>query len=274
MTITTESRAAARPTAPSSYRLGFFRLVQSELLKLFTLRSTWWSLIVTVVLAVGISLLIALVMNSLGDSAGQMSLNPTTAVVSPLQFTMLVAGILGAMAITGEYSTGMIRSSLTAEPRRGAVLLAKALVVTVTLVATTVVTSLISVLVVTPIYGENGFEWGDAERTWIPLGWAVISMATFALLGLGWGFLIRNGAGAIAATVGILFVLPIVVSLFSFGGESWQWLIDLYNYLPSSAAAALTTNPANETVRNVIVLLAWPAAALVGGWAVLRTRDA
>ncbi len=277
MSVTTESRASAPSMAApstSTYRLGFLRLMRSEAIKLFTLRSTWWSLAVTVLLAVGISLLIAVIMNSLPDAPGRMATNPTMAVVSPLQFTMLVAGILGAMAITGEYSTGMIRSSLTAEPRRGAVLLAKALIVAATLIATTVVTSLISVLVVTPVYGENGFDWGNAELTWIPLAYAVVSMATFGLLGLGSGFLIRNGAGAIAATVGILFVLPIVMSLFTFGGPSWQWLIDLYNYLPSIAAQALTTNPANETLRNVVVLLAWPAAALLGGWTVLRVRDA
>ncbi len=276
MTTTIDTRAAARSSAPSApYRVNFIRVVRSEAIKLFSLRSTWWSLGVTVLLAVGISLLVAVLTNSVPEEfRGQVPVNPMTAVTAPLQFTMLVAGILGAMAITGEYSTGMIRSSLTAEPRRGAVLLAKALVVAVTLMAVTVVTSLLSILVVTPLYGGDGFAWDDAELTWIPLAFTIIAMATFALLGLGWGFLIRNGAGAIAATVGILFVLPIVMSLFAIGGESWQWLIDLYDYLPSSAAAGLTTDPSADTLRNVIVLLAWPVAALLGGWTVLRARDA
>lgn len=276
MTTTIDTRAAARSSAPSApYRVNFIRVVRSEAIKLFSLRSTWWSLGVTVLLAVGISLLVAVLTNSVPEEfRGQVPVNPMSAVTAPLQFTMLVAGILGAMAITGEYSTGMIRSSLTAEPRRGAVLLAKALVVAVTLMAVTVVTSLLSILVVTPLYGGDGFAWDDAELTWIPLAFTIIAMATFALLGLGWGFLIRNGAGAIAATVGILFVLPIVMSLFAIGGESWQWLIDLYDYLPSSAAAGLTTDPSADTLRNVIVLLAWPVAALLGGWTVLRARDA
>ncbi len=276
MTTTIDTRAAARSSAPSApYRVNFIRVVRSEAIKLFSLRSTWWSLGVTVLLAVGISFLVAVLTNSVPEEfRGQVPMNPMSAVTAPLQFTMLVAGILGAMAITGEYSTGMIRSSLTAEPRRGAVLLAKALVVAVTLMAVTVVTSLLSILVVTPLYGGDGFAWDDAELTWIPLAFTIIAMATFALLGLGWGFLIRNGAGAIAATVGILFVLPIVMSLFAIGGESWQWLIDLYDYLPSSAAAGLTTDPSADTLRNVIVLLAWPVAALLGGWTVLRARDA
>jgi len=276
MTTTIDTRAAARSSAPSApYRVNFIRVVRSEAIKLFSLRSTWWSLGVTVLLAVGISFLVAVLTNSVPEEfRGQVPMNPMSAVTAPLQFTMLVAGILGAMAITGEYSTGMIRSSLTAEPRRGAVLLAKALVVAVTLMAVTVVTSLLSILVVTPLYGGDGFAWDDAELTWIPLAFTIIAMATFALLGLGWGFLIRNGAGAIAATVGILFVLPIVMSLFAIGGESWQWLIDLYDYLPSSAAAGLTTDPSADTLRNAIVLLAWPVAALLGGWTVLRARDA
>ncbi|HCJ47827.1 MAG TPA: ABC transporter permease [Microbacterium sp.] len=276
MTTTIDTRAAARSSAPSApYRVNFIRVVRSEAIKLFSLRSTWWSLGVTVLLAVGISFLVAVLTNSVPEEfRGQVAVNPMSAVTAPLQFTMLVAGILGAMAITGEYSTGMIRSSLTAEPRRGAVLLAKALVVAVTLMAVTVVTSLLSILVVTPLYSGDGFAWDDAELTWIPLAFTIIAMATFALLGLGWGFLIRNGAGAIAATVGILFVLPIVMSLFAIGGESWQWLIDLYDYLPSSAAAGLTTDPSADTLRNVIVLLAWPVAALLGGWTVLRARDA
>jgi len=276
MTTTIDTRAAARSSAPSApYRVNFIRVVRSEAIKLFSLRSTWWSLGVTVLLAVGISFLVAVLTNSVPEEfRGQVPVNPMSAVTAPLQFTMLVAGILGAMAITGEYSTGMIRSSLTAEPRRGAVLLAKALVVAVTLMAVTVVTSLLSILVVTPLYSGDGFAWDDAELTWIPLAFTIIAMATFALLGLGWGFLIRNGAGAIAATVGILFVLPIVMSLFAIGGESWQWLIDLYDYLPSSAAAGLTTDPSADTLRNVIVLLTWPVAALLGGWTVLRARDA
>ena len=99
-------------------------------------------------------------------------------------------------------------------------------------------------------------------------------MATFALLGLGWGFIIRNGAGAIAATVGILFVLPIVLSMFSFAGESWAWIVDLAQYLPSSAAQTVTSPGSEEFAKGLVTLLAWPAVTLLGGWAVLRSTDA
>ncbi len=273
MTVTAETGTAARRTAagPSApYRLSFPRLVRSEFLKLFTLRSTWWSLAVTAALAVGLAVLIAAASTSFGEG-----IDPVAAIVSPIQFTMLVAGILGAMAITGEYSTGMIRSTLTAEPRRGAVLLAKAAVVSAALALLTIATTLIAAVAIMPIIGADAYAWDDAGAFWSPLALSVVAMMTFGLLGLGWGFLIRNGAGAIAATVGILFVLPIVVSLFMVGGEAWQWIVDLGRYLPSNAAALVTTRPESEDLAvSVIAMLAWPAASLAAGWAVLRTRDA
>lgn len=267
-TTTVQTPAPARVTQTDA-RLSFGRLVRSETIKLLTLRSTWWSLGVTAALAIGISLLMAWASQDFGGD-----FNPVMAIVAPMQFTMLVAGILGAMAITGEYSTGMIRSTLTAEPRRGAVLLAKGLVVALLLAATTIVTSLVAVLASAPIFGDRVIDWSDAESSIIPLVLGVLAMATFALLGLGWGFIIRNGAGAIAATVGILFVLPIVLSLFALGGESWAWIVDLGQYLPAAAAQTVTSPGSEDFVTALITLLAWPAATLLGGWAVLRSTDA
>ncbi|WP_424449552.1 ABC transporter permease subunit [Microbacterium arborescens] len=269
MSTTTVQTPTPARVLQTDARLSFGRLVRSETIKLLTLRSTWWSLGVTAALAIGISLLMAWASQDFGGD-----FNPVMAIVAPMQFTMLVAGILGAMAITGEYSTGMIRSTLTAEPRRGAVLVAKGIVVALLLAATTIVTSLVAVLASAPIFGDRAIDWSDAESSTIPLVLGVLAMATFALLGLGWGFIIRNGAGAIAATVGILFVLPIVLSLFALGGESWAWIVDLGQYLPAAAAQTVTSPGSEDFVTALITLLAWPAAALLGGWAVLRSTDA
>lgn len=269
MSATTVLSAPPAAPAATGYRLSAGRLVRSEFIKLLTLRSTWWSLGVTAALAIGISLLMAWASTDFGGD-----FNPVLAITAPMQFTMLVAGILGAMAITGEYSTGMIRSTFAAEPRRGAVLAAKAVVVAVLLAVTTVVTSAVALLASAPIFGDRTLDWGAPEQSIVPLALGVLAMATFALLGLGWGFIIRNGAGAIAATVGILFVLPIVLSLFALGGESWAWIVDLGQYLPAAAAQVVTSPAPEDFWPALITLLAWPAATLLGGWAVLRTRDA
>lgn len=266
----TVDAAAQRPARPASpYRLSFGRVVRSEWIKLLTLRSTWWSLGVTVALSLAISLMMASASRDFGGG-----LTPVMTIVMPMQFTMLVAGILGAIAVTGEYSTGMIRSTVTAEPRRGAVLGAKAIVVAVVMALATALTYLVAILLTAPILGGAGIDWSDAAQSWVPLGAGVFAMAMFALIGLGFGFIIRNGAGAIAATVGVLFVLPIVLNMFVFAGESWQWIVDLGQYLPMAAAQMATTPAGDDVLRGILTLAAWPAALLLGAWAALRTRDA
>ncbi|WP_314856337.1 ABC transporter permease subunit [uncultured Microbacterium sp.] len=267
---TVDAAAAPRPARPASpYRLSFGRVVRSEWIKLLTLRSTWWSLGVTVALSLAISLMMASASRDFGGG-----LAPVMTIVMPMQFTMLVAGILGAIAVTGEYSTGMIRSTFTAEPHRGAVLGAKAIVVAVVMALATALTYLVAILLTAPILGGAGIDWSDAAQSWVPLGAGVFAMAMFALIGLGFGFIIRNGAGAIAATVGVLFVLPIVLNMFVFAGESWQWIVDLGQYLPMAAAQMATTPAGDDVLRGILTLAAWPAALLLGAWAALRTRDA
>ena len=268
-TITAPAPARATMVAPPAARLSFGRVLRSEWIKLATLRSTWWSLGIAVALSVGISLLMAAASADFGAGFPAVS-----AIVMPMQFTMLVAGILGAIAVTGEYSTGMIRSTLAAEPRRGVVLAAKALVVAAVLAVTTIVGYAVAIVLTAPILTQQ-IDWSDAAMSTIPLAYGVLSMMVFALIGLSFGFLIRNGAGAIAATVGVLFVAPIVVSIFSAFGESWQWIVDLGRYLPMNAAAAVTApGGGDDVLPALLALVAWVIVGLGAGWTVLRTRDA
>lgn len=260
--------APRRSTHTPALRLGFGHLMKSEAIKILTLRSTWWSLAVTAALSVGISFLIAAASRDVGGG-----LPAANVILAPTQFTMLVAGILGAIVVTGEYSTGMIRSTLTAQPRRGAVLLAKAIVVALVMAATTVVTYAAAIAVTAPIV-TNGLDWSTPVESIVPLALGVVSMACFTLMGVGFGFLLRSGAAAIAATVGVLFVLPIVFSLFSFAGPSWQWILDAIEYLPVNAAALLTRPGGDQVVQGGLTLAAWVAAPLALGYLTLRSRDA
>ncbi|MFT4219988.1 MAG: ABC transporter permease [Microbacterium sp.] len=269
---TAAAPALARAThiPPSPYRLSFPRLVRSEWLKLATLRSTWWSIGLVAVLTIGIATLIA---STIDDDFPAI-----LTVVSGVQFTMLLAGILGVIAVTGEYSTGMIRSTLAAEPRRGVVLAAKALVVAAFMFVASLAIFLVAAAVVTPILQriDVAFPWGDVEGAWQPLLAASLSMSVFALIGLGFGFVIRGGAGAIAATIGLLFVLPLVFSVFS-SMSGWAWLGDLGHYLPMSASQNVIT-PQDEWGLSAPVALAtlgaWVVATIGAAWMALRTRDA
>jgi ABC-2 type transport system permease protein len=269
MTVTTEPVAPVASRLPGDPRVTFPRLVRSEAIKLFTLRSTWWSLAIAAGLSVGMSTLIAS-----ATSGGEMAVPAINAVLLPTQFTMLVVAILGAIAASGEYSTGMIRSTLTAQPRRGNVLVAKAVVVAVAVAITIVVTYAITIAVTAPLVGSP-IEWSDPDASVVPLAFGVFSMVCFALLGVGFGFLIRNGAGSIAATVGVLFVLPLVFALFAVFNDDWRWLTDLAQYLPTNASATLSaTGDDVDRWPALAAMLAWVAGPLLAGYAVLRGRDA
>ncbi len=267
--MTAVAPSVAPPTLPASTRLSFGRVVRSEWIKLFSLRSTWWSLAITVALSVGISLMIAAASRDFAPGFATVGV-----IVMPMQFTMLVAGILGAIAITGEYSTGMIRSTFAAQPRRGVVLAAKALVVGFAMALTTAVTFALAAVLTAPIVAPAAIDWSDAAQSWFPLVMGVFAMATFSLMGLGWGFIIRNGAGAIATTVGLLFVAPVILSLFSVAGDAWRWLSDASVYLPMSAAQNVTTAGGEDVLRGALTLTAWVVGLLLVAWVMLRSRDA
>lgn len=262
-------------------RLTFGRVLSSEVIKLLTLRSTWWSIIVVAALSVGLAAIVAAAMASSLDAGASATADlgalVSSAVISPIQFTMLLAGALGAIAVTGEYSTGMIRSTLTAEPRRGVVLVAKAIVVAALLAVVSLVVFLVSTLPAAAIIGTTPIDVADPGMLLQPVLYGCLSMAVFAVIGLSWGFLVRSGPGAIAATVGLLFVLPIVGTLFPSEG-AWSWLHDAVMYLPMYAAQSVTVPPGSDGPLSIpaalITLAGWVIVGLLGSWAVLRRRDA
>ncbi|MFB4350226.1 ABC transporter permease [Microbacterium sp. CR_7] len=269
--MTIQAPALTRQRVDTGHRLSFLREVRGEWIKLATLRSTWWSIAITAVLTVGIAVLIAQAIDAPG-------FEPIQAVVMPIQFTMLLAGILGAISVTGEYSTGMIRSTLTANPRRGSALLAKALVVALFLFVSSVVVFSAAALAVSAIVSsrDQSIDWSDPSVSILPILVSSLAMAVFALIGVAFGFLLRSGAGAIAATVGLLFVLPIVATFFTMAGEAWAWVIDASAYLPVAAAqsAILPEGAALDEPVAYLTLGAWTVGGLLAAWVVLRTRDA
>ncbi|MCT1479315.1 ABC transporter permease [Microbacterium sp. p3-SID336] len=270
--MTAQAPVVTTPRVDTGRRLTFVRAVRSEWIKLSTLRSTWWSIAIAAVLTIGIAVLIAQAVDMPG-------FEPIQAVVMPIQFTMLLAGIIGAIAVTGEYSTGMIRSTLTADPIRGSVLLAKSVVLALFLFVSSLaifgVAALAVSLVVAP--RDQSIEWADPSASLLPIVVASLSMAVFALIGVAFGFILRSGAGAIAATVGLLFVLPVVANFFTLAGEAWAWVVDASAYLPVAAAQNVIVPGDGSALDEPVAYLTlgcWVVGGLLAAWAVLRTRDA
>ena len=269
---TTQAPAPARTSVDTGRRLTFLRALRSEWIKLATLRSTWWSIGIAAALTIGIAVLIAQAIDLPG-------FDPIQAVVMPIQFTMLLAGIIGAISVTGEYSTGMIRSTLTANPVRGSVLAAKSTVLAVFMFLSSLVIFAIAALAVTLIVAprDQSIDWSDPSASLLPILVSSLSMAVFALIGVSFGFILRSGAGAIAATVGVLFVLPIVASFFSMAGEAWAWVVDASAYLPVAAAQSAimpSETAALDAPVAFLTLACWVVGGALVAWGVLRSRDA
>jgi len=279
----TTARPAASAAAGPRIHLSFVRLVRSEWLKFTTVRSTWWSIGLVVVISVGLSLLMAasfasFAADSAADGMPQGNAIAVQVIVFSTVLTQLLAVILGAITVTGEYSTGMIRSTLTAAPGRAGSVLAKALVVGATIFVTTVVVFAITAVVTAPILDTNALDLAQPDTSIMPLLGAVLYLGLVAVMGVGIGFIIRNGPGALAIGIGLIFVAPLIVSFFP-NADNFAWVHDVASYLPSNAGQSLflsggMSGTPLDTVPAIITIVAWAAAMLIGGLAVLKTRDA
>lgn len=283
MTSTLAPTATPHVASGSAHRLTFAHLVRSEWIKFTTVRSTWWSIGLVAVVSIGLSLLMAGSFAAFGGETPELTVAESNqqavqVVVFSTVLTQLLAVILGTIAVTGEYSTGMIRSTLTAAPRRIGSLFAKALVIAVSMFVTSMVVFTIAAAVTGPLLPTGALDLSDPNTSLLPLLGAAFYLAVMAAVGVGLGYIIRNGPGALAAGIGIVFVAPIIVLFFP-RLESFQWLHDAASYLPSNAGQSLflgspMTGNLLEPLPAVVTLLVWTAAAIAGGIAVLKTRDA
>jgi ABC-2 type transport system permease protein len=278
---------AAVPTTPAAadpaIHLSFPRLVRSEWIKFTTVRSTWWSIALVLVLSVGLSLLMAASYASFATDNADAGMPQGNAIavqviVFSTVLTQLLAVILGAITVTGEYSTGMIRSTLTAAPGRSGALLAKALIVGVTMFLTSIVVFALTAIITAPVLTTNALDLSEPDTSLMPLLGAASYLALMAMMGVGVGFIIRNGPGTLAVGIGLVFVAPLLVSFFP-RVDDFAWIHDLASYLPSNAGQSLflsggMSGYALETIPAIITMVVWAAVALVGGLTVLKTRDA
>lgn len=274
------------------HSITFFRLLRSEWIKLWTLRSTWWTLGATVVIMVGFALIMAFAAQFMTDQLGTAEMSPEDQaamgglVGAPLviafgyEFAALVVAVLGSMVITGEYSTGMIRSTFAAAPGRLAPFAAKATVLAGVTAVLTAVSLLLGWLVSYPILNANDMllDWSDGDQLQQLYG-VVIYTVLVALFALGIGTLLRHTAGAIFATVALFMVIPFVFSIAVAFASSVDWVLTVNKFLPSVAGSAITPYGAGapdvlDPWVGVSVLAAYTVIVLVGGALRLKLDDA
>ena len=270
-TTTLNPRAASHPHGG----YGFRTVARMEWRKLRTVRSTWYIVAVFVAVMIGLAVLVMGHENyAQMSAAGRASFDPTRDAFLGLVLGQLLLGVLGVLAITTEFSSGMIRATFAAAPRRPLVLAAKAAVLGAVMLAAGETVAFASFLA-----GQAALQ---APAPQAALGQpgvlrAVLMSGAYpalvALIGLGLGAVIRHTAGAICAVVAVLFLLPLLTA--PLGAATQDTVV---RFLPEQIAAlSLTTlrpvSPALPPALAFGLLCAYAAAALAAGAWQLAVRD-
>jgi ABC-2 type transport system permease protein len=209
--------------------------------------------------------------------------DPAKLSLTGIQFGQAVVATLAVLAICTEYSTGMIRITFTAMPRRLLVYAAKAFLITAVVLAAGTVAVLGSVLAGHLILPGHGFTAARGfHPVWLSYGpslraatGSVLYLALIALLSLGVAALVRDSAVSIGAVLAILYLFPIVLAFVT--GPAWQHRLERWTPTTAGLAVQATTGLRNLPISpwaGLGVLGIWAGAALLAGGLLLRLRDA
>jgi len=278
MTTAVATATGTRGKALPSGRYDTVGLLRSEWTKLRTVRSTMWTLGITIVVGIGISALATGETRShwaTMSPATRLSFDPTKTSLTALLFCQLAIGVLGVLVMSAEYGTGTIRATFAAAPRRPRVLLAKVVVFGLVTLVVSEVTAFVSFFLgqamLTAPARHATLATPGALRAVVGTGLYLCAVGLFAL---GLATIIRHTAGAISAYVGILLVIPIIVEALP---SSIQH--DVARFLPLRIggvmmSTGLSTSPhAFSAWPGFILLCGYAVAALVVGGILLVRRD-
>jgi ABC-type transport system involved in multi-copper enzyme maturation permease subunit len=236
-------------------------------------RSTRWSLLVAVAATIGLAALACAVVAhhypkmSPSDKA---DFNPLDVTFVGVQLAQLAIGVLGVLVISAEYSTGMIRSSMCAVPRRLPVLWAKAgvyaLVTFALMLPATLIAFFVGQALLSSQHIEIGFTAPGVSRAVVG---AALYLVVVGLFGIGLGAITRNTAGGIAAFAGIMFVLPPLMNVLP---ANWNRAASPYLPLAAGESIMSITRGDNLSPWVGLMLFAGYAAAALGVAALLMMR--
>lgn len=272
--VRTHAITAARTTTP--------RVIRSEWIKLRTLRSTWLTIGGMLFALVSFGLISALtasgqveVAPGQGGPPGFAGADPVATVLAGANFAVLIVAVLGAIVGAREYSTGMIRTTLAAVPRRLPVLWGK-LTTFVGVVAPVAVVGVLASffggMAILDAGGAATVAWSDDGVARALLGMAAY-LVGLGVIGVALGILLRSTAGGIGMVIGAVLFVPTLASALL--PDSWN---DILKYLPSNAGQAFTSlNPGDALVNPTVgmaVFAGWVLLAIVGAAIALKRRDA
>jgi ABC-type transport system involved in multi-copper enzyme maturation permease subunit len=247
--------------------------------KLATVRSTWWCLAAVAGFNLIAATVLGIVLPRTLSTSQQAGMNDRIGLpLAGLHLSQVAIGVLGVLVISSEYTSGMIRASLAAVPRRRLLLAAKTAVLAAVATGAGLATCYGAYLLF-----QVSLPAGSPLRAPISdpgvvraLSGAGLYLAVLALAGLGLGAILRSSAGAMTALLGALFVPTLIIGLLP---ASWQNTVG--PYLPMSAAEAVySLGSGTGHLKHLApwagfgVLCAYAAAALAAGFILIGRRDA
>ena len=270
---------APRPAGPRIRgRQTILHSLRAEWIKFWSLRSTWITSFITITLTV----LFGAGLTAAFGRSEQYQDMAKDMITSGLTFGQVVVAVLGALIITGEYSSGQIRSSLAAVPRRGRLLLSKAVVLSVVAFLLGSVSVFLSWAISKPFIGEHAGSLTDSQYAGHIWGSGLV-FAAIALMALGIGFLLRSTAGTITVIVSLLFIITTPLQL---AAGKWEWIYKIIGCLPSTVSEAVSDPFQRITEwggqgaqflthgQAIAVVAAWALLPLIVAWFVFSRRDA
>ncbi|MBK9739393.1 MAG: ABC transporter permease [Actinobacteria bacterium] len=279
--MSTTLMPASQPTAvPPSAAADFAGELQSEWTKIRSVRSTIWALVALVVVTISFTALFNWLTVSqwaaVTDGQRQaVMLDPTGQILgSGFQFSQLAICVLGVLIVTGEYSSGTIRATLLAVPRRTPVLVAKALVFAALVFVVAEVAAFTSFMIGAAILSSRvEVSLGDSGVLQAILGVGLYA-ALLGVFAIAIGALPRHTAGAITAIIGFVLVLSPLALLLP-----GDWGRYVYAYLPTNAGQRITTTIQAPTDlltawQGFGVFAAWTIALILVAGYLLKRRDA
>ena len=262
--VLTPTAPAATTTPAGPLKVTQARVVRSEWMKFRSLRSTLYTLLAAVALTVGIGALFSAVTASqyhTFSAADKAAFSPISTSLTGISFAVVAFGVLGVLLMSGEYSTGMIRSSLTAVPRRLPVLWAKLAVFAGVIFSVSLAASFVSFFVGQALLSSHhlgvAITAPDALRSVIG---AALYVTVAGMIGVALGALLRNTAAGISTFTAAFFVIPPLTGLLPASVSD-----HLAQYLPSNAGEALWGG--THGVANP--LSPWTGFAVLCGYAVI-----
>lgn len=252
-------------------RYGLKQSLASEWTKLMTLRSTFWTLLITIAGSLAVTALSA--SSALHQPPGwYRGFDPTAQSLSGIATSVLAIGVLGVIAVTGEYGTGTIRTSLSSTPRRPGFFVAKAVLIGSVALAVGEVITFACFFLGQAILGSGGAPTASISHGAV-LEAVSLSGVYLGLLGLfaaGLGFLLRHTAGALGAYVAATFLLSLLLNRLPHDPARFTPVVML-----ASSVADVYRSPGQVDPGLAVVLMAlYSTIVLAAGAFTLLRRDA